>query len=72
MKTKQRVKIVNTYNDKAPNLTGVIAGMGHIVNDNNEMVPIYLVKLDEGFLSHGNAVYHSHVPVHRESLQPIE
>lgn len=72
MKTEQRVKIVNTYNDRAPDLTGTIGGMGHITNDNGEMIPVYLVKLDIGFWSHNDSVHHSFIPVHRESLQPIE
>lgn len=75
MKAEQRVKIVNTYNDQAPDLTGTIKGMGHVFrNDGNSAtyVPVYLVQLDIGFWSHGNSIYHSFIPVHRESLQPIE
>ena len=65
----QRVKIVNTYNDNDPGLTGTIAGMGHVISDiSGETHPIYLIRLDEGFWSHDNAVYHSIIPVHRDSL----
>jgi len=72
----QKVKVVNTYRDNAPELSGEIVGMGHVnlptvFSNSTTMVPIYLVKLDEGFWSHDNRVFHSIIPVHRENLQPI-
>lgn len=64
----QRVKLVNTYNDKDPGLTGVIAGTGHMIQPSGETQPIYIVRLDEGFWSHDKAVWHSVIVAHRDSL----
>lgn len=71
----QKVRLKrNDYSWKESDLdiTGTIIGMGHVVR-NNEMIPLYMVELDEGFYSHENRVYNSIIPVHRDSLEiPIE
>jgi hypothetical protein len=73
----QKVKLVNSFRDDAPEMSGTIVGMGHVnlptvFSVGTKMVPIYLVKLDEGFWSHENRIFHSIIPVHRENLELIE
>lgn len=71
----QKVRLkrsVLSWKESDPDITGTIIGKGHVVQ-NNEMVPLYLVELDEGFYSHDNRCWHNIIPVHSDSLEiPIE
>jgi hypothetical protein len=52
-------------------MTGTIVGMGHITR-NNEMVPVYMIDLSEGFYNPEKTCYVQILVVHRDNLEPIE
>lgn len=74
----QRVRLSKTYST-VTEPKGTIRGFGHLIRNEKTFptrrehsFPIYLVELDEEFYSEDKTIWVSILPVHHDSVSPIE